>query len=110
MYLLYSILTAAGTLLLSPFVLISEMRRRKYLHNIRDRLGLRFPGELGPANRAKQEGARSSSRGTIWIHAVSVGEVLSTLPLAQTLKQTYPERRLVISTTTATGQAVARER
>ena len=41
---------------------------------------------------------------------MSVGEVLAALPLARSLKQRFSERRLVISTTTATGQALARER
>jgi 3-deoxy-D-manno-octulosonic-acid transferase len=39
-----------------------------------------------------------------------VGEVLAALPLARSLKQRFGERRLLISTTTATGQALARER
>jgi len=48
--------------------------------------------------------------GAIWVHAVSVGEVLAGLPLAKRLKEDFPERPLVISTTTITGQALAKER
>jgi 3-deoxy-D-manno-octulosonic-acid transferase len=48
--------------------------------------------------------------GAIWIHAVSVGEVLSSVALAQKLKAAYPQRPLIVSTTTQTGQALARER
>jgi 3-deoxy-D-manno-octulosonic-acid transferase len=48
--------------------------------------------------------------GAIWIHAVSVGEVLSGVALAKRLKETYSQRPLVISTTTETGQALAKER
>ena len=44
------------------------------------------------------------------VHAVSVGEVLAALPLAQELKRRYPQRRLIVSTTTTTGQKLARER
>jgi 3-deoxy-D-manno-octulosonic-acid transferase len=47
---------------------------------------------------------------SIWIHAVSVGEVLAVLPLAQKLKTRFPLLRLVVSTTTVTGQKLARER
>jgi len=48
--------------------------------------------------------------GAIWIHAVSVGEALSSITLARRLKEAYPDRPLIISTTTNTGQALARER
>jgi 3-deoxy-D-manno-octulosonic-acid transferase len=48
--------------------------------------------------------------GAIWIHAVSVGELLSSIALAKRLKEEYPNRPLVVSTTTITGQSLARER
>jgi 3-deoxy-D-manno-octulosonic-acid transferase len=103
MYALYSLLTAAGMLLLSPYFLLRGLIQGKYLSNIPERLGWRFPPELcGGA-----EGIRETS---IWIHAVSVGEVLAVLPLAEQLKKKFPQRRLVVSTTTVTGQKIARER
>ena len=102
MYFLYSLITAAGAILLTPYVLLSKVRREKYLPNLRERLGLRFPPELAG-------NGRPSSR-AIWLHAVSVGEVLAAVPFARCLKQRFPGRRLVISTTTATGQKLARER
>src|SRR5207302_2368705 len=52
----------------------------------------------------------ADSTGAIWIHAVSVGEALSSITLARRLKEAYPIRALIISTTTNTGQALARER
>jgi len=104
MYAFYSLLTAAGVLLLSPYFLVRGLIQRKYLSNIPERLGWRFPPEL------RTESSLGSTEKSIWIHAVSVGEVLAVLPLAQQLKQRYPLRRLVISTTTLTGQKIARER
>jgi len=93
MYALYSLLTAAGMLLLSPYFLIRGLIHGKYLSNIPERLGWRFPPEL----RAREFlGKREKS---IWIHAVSVGEVLAVLPLAQQLKKRLPQRRLVIAQT-----------
>ncbi len=102
MYFLYSVLTAAVVLLLSPYLLVKGAGRRQYLKNLPDRMAWRFPPELVATNPAQS--------GTIWVHAVSVGEVLAAVPLARALKERFATRRLVISTTTATGQALARER
>jgi len=102
MYFLYSLITALGTILLTPYVLLSSVRRKKYLPNLPERLGLKFPPEL-----AANEGRAAR---TIWLHAVSVGEVLAAVPFARCLKQRFPGWRLVVSTTTATGQELARER
>jgi len=44
----------------------------------------------------------------IWIHAVSVGEVVSIKKLADELRRAYPHKKLVISTVTATGNKIAR--
>jgi 3-deoxy-D-manno-octulosonic-acid transferase len=104
MYALYSLLTAAGMLLLSPYFLLRGLIQAKYLSNIPDRLGWRFPLEL------REEKPFGSTEKSIWIHAVSVGEVLAIVPLAQQLKKIFPLRHLVVSTTTVTGQKLARER
>jgi 3-deoxy-D-manno-octulosonic-acid transferase len=104
MYALYSLLTAAGMLLLSPYFLLRGLIQRKYLSNIPERLGWRFPPEL------RDENSPGWAQKSIWIHAVSVGEVLAVLPLAQQLKERFPQLRLVVSTTTVTGQKIARER
>ncbi len=70
----------------------------KYKNNYRQRLGLDSPGQLGG----------NSSR--IWIHALSVGETLSAVPLVQELKSRCPEIEIVFSTATETGMKIARER
>lgn len=101
MYLVYSLLMGFAALLLMPYWLVQGLRHGKYFSNLGQRLGLSFPtlGKL-PENRS----------GAIWIHAVSVGEALSGITLARQLKDKYPGRPLVVSTTTLTGQALARER
>lgn len=43
----------------------------------------------------------------IWIHAVSVGEALAVRTLVNDLRKIYPERKLVISTVTPTGNKIA---
>jgi 3-deoxy-D-manno-octulosonic-acid transferase len=100
-YFVYSFLMGAAALLLSPYWLVRGLRHGKYLSNLRERLGLSL-GSLGrlPNDRP----------GAIWIHAVSVGELLSSIGLCKRLKEAYPNRPLVVSTTTITGQSLARER
>src|SRR5260370_4004396 len=88
-------------LLLVHYWLVQGLRHGKYLSNLGERLGFSFPA------LAKLS---ADSTGAIWIHAVSVGEALSSITLARRLKEAYPNRHLIISTTTNTGQALARER
>jgi 3-deoxy-D-manno-octulosonic-acid transferase len=100
-YLIYSLVMGLAALLLTPYWIVQGLRHGKYFSNLGQRLGFSYPtlSKL-PENRP----------GAIWIHAVSVGEALSGVALARRLKLAYPDRPLVISTTTLTGQALARER
>ena len=101
MYFLYSLLMGVAALVTSPYWLLQGIRHGKYLSNLNQRLGFSVPElEKLPAQRA----------GAIWIHAVSVGEALSGMPLAKRLRELYPQRPLIISTTTQTGYALAKER
>lgn len=101
MYFIYSLLMGLAALLLTPYWVVKGLRHGKYFSNLKERLGFSFPGLARlPADRA----------GSIWIHAVSVGEVLSGVTLARQLKAAYPDRPLIVSTTTITGQTLARER
>ncbi len=101
MYFLYSVLMGLAAVITAPYWLVQGLRHGKYLSNLGERLGFSVPGVAKlPADRP----------GAIWIHAVSVGEALAGVALAKRLKDAYPQRPLVISTTTITGQQVARER
>jgi len=97
MYLLYSFLT----LLLLPLFALRGWLRGKAEFHLRERLGTLPCAILSAAG---------GTGGTIWVHAVSVGEVLAGLPLARRLKERFPGRKLFVSTTTPTGQRLARER
>jgi 3-deoxy-D-manno-octulosonic-acid transferase len=100
-YFIYSFLMGAAALLLLPYWLVKGLQQGKYLSNLRERLGL----SLGSLDKLPADHS-----GAIWIHAVSVGELLSSIALAKRLKEAYPNRPLVVSTTTITGQTLARER
>lgn len=66
----------------------------------REALGERF-GRVA----ASPEGKR-----VVWLHAVSVGEVISAQPLTAALRDAYPDAHLVVSCGTPTGRAMARTR
>ena len=51
----------------------------------------------------------ASAVGTLWIHAVSVGEVRAAEPLVAAVRRRWPERPLLLTTTTPTGRATAGE-
>ena len=101
MYFLYSVLMGLAALLTSPYWLIQGLRHGKYLSNLSQRLGFSI---------SELEKLSAQHPGSIWIHAVSVGEALSGVTLARRLKDSYPQRPLVVSTTTLTGYALAKER
>jgi 3-deoxy-D-manno-octulosonic-acid transferase len=96
MYILYSLLLAVALLFSLPWWLL---RLGKYRAGLAERLG-RVPDRLQGAAKA----------GCIWIHAVSVGEVLAVSHLIRELERNYPERPVFLSTATATGQRLGRER
>jgi 3-deoxy-D-manno-octulosonic-acid transferase len=52
---------------------------------------------------------RLSGQRTLWVHAVSVGEVRSAAPLVSALVERYPKHRIVVTTMTPTGSRQVRE-
>ena len=99
MYLIYSALLAAGLLVSLPYWLLQRMRHGKYRAGLGERLG-----------RVPQRLVAQPSRPTIWVHAVSVGEVLAVSGLVGEFTKRFPQYRVVVSTTTDTGQKLARTR
>jgi 3-deoxy-D-manno-octulosonic-acid transferase len=95
MYLLYSLLLTVGFIVLLPKFAIDALRTRKYVTGLSQRLG-KLPA-IPPHDHP-----------VIWIHCVSVGETEAARPLVRALLDRFPSHRLVISTTTVTGQRVAR--
>ncbi len=96
MYLLYSLVTGIVFALASPYFFYQALRHNKYVGSIGQRLGY-LPISFN------LDGDES-----IWVHAVSVGEVLSARPLISELRVRYPKLRLFLSTTTLSGQELAR--
>jgi 3-deoxy-D-manno-octulosonic-acid transferase len=82
-----------------PYWLLAMATNGKYREGLSERLGW-VPDRL-------REG---DARKTIWVHAVSVGEVLAASRLVNELSACAPQYRVLLSTTTRTGQRLARER
>ena len=97
MYLLYTLLYCTVLVFLLPF---QYLKRPKKLRKrwLREKFGF-LNSEFGIRNSE-----------FIWIHAVSVGEVMAAIPLLKKLREKYPSKSLMLSTITDTGQKVARER
>jgi 3-deoxy-D-manno-octulosonic-acid transferase len=96
MYAIYSVLSVAFLMVVSPYLLYQAIRYRKYIRSLPQRMGY-LPVSFN------LDGDES-----IWIHAVSVGEVLTVRALLPELRERYPRLRLFVSTTTMAGQQVAK--
>jgi 3-deoxy-D-manno-octulosonic-acid transferase len=99
-YLFYSLALALALLLTSPYWIFQSLRHGKYRRGLAERLG-GVPVRLA---------ASPAQAHVIWIHAVSLGEVLAISGLVAQMRRTLPQHRVVISTTTDTGQDLARKR
>ncbi len=106
MYFVYRLLTAVSVILLAPYYALRGWRRGEP-SSAHERLG-RVPSAT--AARAARSRAPDAASGPVWIHAVSVGEVLAAKPLAEGLQCQFPGHPIFLSTTTETGQRLARER
>jgi 3-deoxy-D-manno-octulosonic-acid transferase len=95
LYFLYSLLLAVAFVLAAPVYLWRGRGTAEYLKSLRQRRG-HLPGTLNPDRQP-----------SIWVHAVSVGEVLAARPLVRVMKERAPLLRVFVSTTTLTGQDIA---
>jgi 3-deoxy-D-manno-octulosonic-acid transferase len=95
MYAAYSILIVAFFVVMSPYLLYQAVRYRKYISSVKQRMGY-LPVSFN-----------LDGDDSIWIHAVSVGEVLVARALLPELRSRYPRLRVFLSTTTMTGQQIA---
>lgn len=91
MFLLYSFLLSIAFVVLLPRFLF----QRKYAAGLRQRFG-------------KLPDFNADGRPVCWLHCVSVGETNAARPLVKEIKKAFPDFALVVSTTTLTGQTLAK--
>ncbi len=92
----YDLFFIIFSILYLPYFLI----KGKWRGFSRQRFGV-FPAEV----LSGLKGSRP-----IWIHAVSVGEVMASVPLLEEIAKDYPDEKIVLSTVTSTGNRVARDK
>jgi len=90
-------------LLSLPYWLYQMLRHGKYRRGLAERLGS-VPRRLGQTSQGNK------STPAIWVHAVSVGEVLAVSGLVDEMRRRFPRHKIFITTTTDTGQELARKR
>lgn len=93
----YNLLLLIGTAVSLPFIVVGALTIKKRQKTLLKRLGIGF----------LQHGF---ARKPIWLHAISVGEMLSAVPLAQSIKNRFPDYPLVVSASTHTGFEIAKKR
>lgn len=93
---LYDLFFIMFSVLYLPYFLVSG----KWRGFSRQRLGV-FSGDI--LSEIKDSRA-------IWLHAVSVGEVMASVPLYEELRRNLPDEKIVVSTVTSTGNRIAREK
>lgn len=96
----YNVLMSCFLIIASPYFIVKIIMTPKYRNGFMRRIRT-----IPRAVRKKLHG-----RKLIWIHAVSVGETQTAFPVIEALKKDYPEYHIILSTTTATGQNVAKKR
>ena len=105
-------------LILSPVIVAVLLAKERCRRGLPQRLGFGkglsgLSGLSGAPGRDRPEGPDRPDRPAqpvIWIHAVSLGEVVAVTPLVIELHRRHPECRLVVSTVTETGREAAEQR
>src|SRR3972149_741641 len=98
-YFLYNFIMTAVFIACLPLLPFLYLLGKRFHEGLAERFG--FYG------RAKFDSVAAAK--PVWIHAASVGEVLSASHLARELKQRSPARKIIVSTFTATGNRIARQ-
>jgi len=97
---LYNSLLTLGLILSSPFFGFKLITTSHYRKGLSQRLGI----------CSKDVFKKVVDEKPLWIHAASVGEVLGSLPVIEGIRQINPELPILLSTMTATGNHMAKER
>ncbi|MSR24732.1 MAG: tetraacyldisaccharide 4'-kinase [Nitrospiraceae bacterium] len=102
-YLAYNILLA----LASPVILLILLSKKRCRRGLLERLGLSGFSGLSRLSGSQPD---KPDEPVLWIHAVSLGEVVAVTPLVYALRRRYPHDRIIVSTVTETGREAVEQR
>lgn len=102
-YFLYNVLL----LLASPVILLILLGKKRCRRGLLERLGL---SGLSRLSGSQSDKPNKPEQPVLWIHAVSLGEVVAVTPLVHALRKRHPRDRIVISTVTETGREAVEQR
>jgi 3-deoxy-D-manno-octulosonic-acid transferase len=106
-YLLYRTLQTVLAPLVLLYFVVRGLRDPRYFATLRQRTGELPALWHSPASAANE---MKTAAGSIWLHAVSVGEVLAAIPLLSRLRFQMPRAPLYVSVTTLAGFETAQSR
>ncbi len=103
-------------LLAAPVVVAVMLAKPRCRRGLPQRLGLEgglsglFGLSRGPDRRDRPDRPEGPDRPVIWVHAVSLGEVVAAVPLVKALQGRHPEYRYIVTTVTETGREAVEQR
>ncbi|MEW6614226.1 MAG: 3-deoxy-D-manno-octulosonic acid transferase [Thermodesulfobacteriota bacterium] len=100
MYLLYNLILILALIFALPFYLFKMITAGKYRRSVLQKLGF-LPKKLTE---------NLAGKNPIWLHAVSVGEVLSSISIIRMIRDRYPNHKIILSTVTEAGNYTANSR
>lgn len=96
LYFLYTIIYISVLIVLLPFEYLRRTRQNRRIW-LRERMAISVV-------------SKEDIKPSMWIHAVSVGEVASAVPFIKKINSAFPNLQIIVSTVTDTGRKVAIER
>jgi tetraacyldisaccharide 4'-kinase len=97
-FLLYRVLQALASPILLVYLVVRGLRNPKYFPTLGERCGT-IPSSW-----------QQTVSGSIWLHAVSVGEIIAAVPLIEEIRKRLPETPVFVSTSTLAGRETAEKR
>lgn len=98
MHILYNLLALLLVVLAAPVFIIRLIREEGFGQRLRQSFGFLPQRDVAPV----------AHKNCIWLHAASVGEIVAASPIVKEIRQTFPEKPILVSVVTAAGYTMAK--